>query len=78
LAFSGNLVDVFGWNDAKFPPFTEREIQAALWVNEADWGDSSKMPEASYEAMRQIIGELSQYMENKTQTIDFFIKPLSQ
>ncbi|OFZ37663.1 MAG: hypothetical protein A2385_01890 [Bdellovibrionales bacterium RIFOXYB1_FULL_39_21] len=67
LAFSGNLVDVLGWNDAKFPPFTEREIQTALWVNEADWGDSSKMPEASYEAMRQIIGELSQYMENKTQ-----------
>ena len=32
IAFSGSFVDLLGSNDAKFPPFTERERDAQRWV----------------------------------------------
>ncbi len=33
LAYSGYLVDILGPKDAKFPPFTKRELEIDTWVN---------------------------------------------
>ncbi|MCP4253109.1 MAG: hypothetical protein GY775_06825 [Candidatus Scalindua sp.] len=33
LAYSGFIVDILGPKDAKFPPFTERELNIDKWVN---------------------------------------------
>ena len=33
LAYSGYIVDILGPKNAKFPPFTKREIEIDTWVN---------------------------------------------
>lgn len=35
LVFSGNIVDLLGPSNAKFPPYTEREKDSEKWINEA-------------------------------------------
>ena len=33
LAYSGYIVDIIGLQNAKFPPYTERELNIDKWVN---------------------------------------------
>ena len=62
LAFSGYLVDVIGWNDARFPPFTKREMYPNKWIEGADWVDPSKLPKESRSSMKEILGNFNKYV----------------
>ena len=33
LAYSGYIVDIIGLQNARFPPFTKRELEVDKWVN---------------------------------------------
>jgi hypothetical protein len=56
LAFSGYLVDIVVMKGARFPPFTEREIDINKWVNgDIPVWDSAKISEKSEQRMKQLM-----------------------
>ena len=45
LVFSGYWVDVPGWTNARFPPFTRKIADIGKWVDEAYQWDWDGVPE---------------------------------
>ncbi len=64
LAYSGFIVDIIGFKNAKFPPFTKRELDIDTWVNgdEKDviyeW-DPTKVEEESKDKFVRLINSIN-------------------
>jgi len=56
LSFSGYLVDIVVMKGARFPPFTEREVDINKWVNgDIPVWDSTKISEKSEQKMNRLM-----------------------
>ena len=64
LAYSGYIVDIIGFKNAKFPPFTNRELEIDKWVNGDadeeiyDW-IPSKVEEGTRDRFASLIGSIN-------------------
>ena len=64
LAFSGYIVDILGPKNAKFPPFTKRELEIDTWVNGDnedkiyEW-KTSKVEEAAKDEFEELINSMN-------------------
>ncbi|MCI5212596.1 MAG: hypothetical protein D3910_28270 [Candidatus Electrothrix sp. ATG2] len=64
LAFSGSWVDLLGWTNAKFPPFTHREKNPDSWYTDSFTWD------VDYNALPQYSQNLMNSLENYLVAVD--------
>ena len=63
LAFSGFWVDVPGWNNARFPPFTRKIAEIADWADGAYEWNWSDLPMAYRKNNRLILNYLASQLD---------------